>query len=63
MLSIGLKSPAGMVESDNFYHHRVRLLADEIAEKHPYEEGLDPRIGAAIDDLKKTSEHLRKANI
>ena len=46
-----------------FYHHRVQKLAEEIAEKHPYEEGLDPRIGAALDDLKKASEHLRKANI
>ena len=48
-----------MSESKVFYHYRVRELTEEIAEKHPYEEGLDPRIGAAIDDLKKASEHLR----
>tara|TARA_B100001059_G_C17693687_1_gene506335 strand:+ start:503 stop:661 length:159 start_codon:yes stop_codon:yes gene_type:complete len=52
-----------MADSKILFHLRVQELTAEISEQHPFKEGLDPRIGAAIDNLKKASEQLRQANI
>jgi len=52
-----------MATSKILYHHRIQEIIAEISEQHPSVEGSDPRVGAAIDDLRKASELLRKANI
>ena len=52
-----------MAASQISYYQRVQALTEEICRHHPYQEGSDPRIGAAIEDLKKASDNLRKANI
>ena len=55
-----------MAASPIVYYQRVQALTEEIYRHHPYKEGSDPRdprIGAAIEDLKKASDNLRKANI
>ena len=63
LVPVGCKSAAAMAASKSLYHHRVQELIAEISEQHACAEGSDPRIGAAIDDLRKASDLLRKANI
>ena len=63
LLAIGSRNIDAMAASQISYYQRVQALTEEICRHHPYQEGSDPRIGAAIEDLKKASDNLRKANI